>query len=274
MARVAVFGDLSGHVKPLYEALDRLDVDLANDAIPGELTIIQLGDLVHRGPDGDEAVELVDRMMAANPGRWVQLLGNHEAHHLGGPKFGLCDCGPATVSALGRWLADRCARLAAAVELEGGGQVLVTHAGMTCDRWLSLGSPASAVAAAGAINRQLHEDRQATFAAGAMLHGFEDDLPGVTWAAAGGELYASWTGHEPPFDQVHGHSSALDWDRRQWYLGMPRQLERNADADPLSRHLTVTIGGAKFYSIDPCYGRSDPSWSLVPLMLEGTCPEV
>ena len=270
MATVAVFGDLSGHSKPLYEALENLDVDLAVGTIPEGLTIVQLGDLVHRGPDGDEAVAFVDRMLEANPGQWIQLLGNHEAHHLGGPRFGVCDCGPATVSTLGRWLADDRAQLAVALELEDGNEVLVTHAGLTCDRWLSLGSPRTAAEAAEAINEQLREDRKVAFAAGDMLHGFEDDLPGVVWAGAGGELYASWTGrYEPPFDQAHGHSSALDWDRGQWYLGMPRQLERGAIVDPLTRHLTVTIGNAKFHSIDPCYGRHDPSWPLVPLVLQG-----
>lgn len=50
--------------------------------------ICQVGDLIHKGPDSSAVVALVDQIIDSNPGRWVQLLGNHEAQYLsGGTQF-------------------------------------------------------------------------------------------------------------------------------------------------------------------------------------------
>lgn len=88
LMNVAVFGDLSGHLEPLLGALDELGVDLATACVPDGLVIVQVGDLVHHGPDGDSIVALVDRLLHQNPGRWAQLLGNHEAQHVAGHDVG------------------------------------------------------------------------------------------------------------------------------------------------------------------------------------------
>mgnify|MGYP005803054835 CR=1 FL=1 len=51
-----------------------------------------------------------------------------------------------------------------------------------------------------------------------MLLGVDDDNAGPVWAAAGTEVYPSWPRLEAelPFNQIHGHSSAFDWNRSQW----------------------------------------------------------
>lgn len=113
VARVALFGDLSGHTVPLYPALEALGVDVAADRIPEDLVVVQVGDLVHKGPDGDEAVALVDRMMLANPGRWVSSSGTTKRSISQGPVSGRvtatrrastrCDGGPGVGRYIWRW---------------------------------------------------------------------------------------------------------------------------------------------------------------------------
>jgi hypothetical protein len=80
--RVAVIGDIAGHLDELRTELRRLGADGATGWLPGDLTIIQVGDLVHRGPASDAVVALVDGYLTRQPMQWVQLVGNHEAHYL------------------------------------------------------------------------------------------------------------------------------------------------------------------------------------------------
>ena len=61
-----------------------LGADLDSGVVPEGLAIIQVGDLVHKGPDSGECFALADRFLVSSPGRWVQLVGNHEAQYLGG----------------------------------------------------------------------------------------------------------------------------------------------------------------------------------------------
>ena len=63
---IAIFGDLSGHLHPFEEALKRLGAVPETATVPDGLLVVQVGDLVHRGPDSDAIVDLVDRMMDAN----------------------------------------------------------------------------------------------------------------------------------------------------------------------------------------------------------------
>lgn len=265
--RIAVLGDLSGHTVPLYRALEQLGVDLGAMRVPRDLTVVQLGDLVHRGPDGDEAVAFVDEMMGRNPTRWVQLLGNHEAQHVDGPGFGLCDCTAQTATTIRHWVRTGRAGLAFAAEVAEIGPVLISHAGLSAKHWRGLGAPAQPAAALVALEHLAHTDRLSAYAGGEML-GIHDGDPGVLWAEAGAELYAAWLGRHPPFSQVHGHSSAYHWDARRFSATMPEALQATTVLDVQARHLRVRIGGQLFVGIDPCFGRRRPSHDLTPLVLE------
>ncbi|MGI8753317.1 MAG: metallophosphoesterase [Acidimicrobiales bacterium] len=271
MARVALFGDLSGHTVPLYPALEALGVDLAADRIPEDLVVVQVGALVHKGPDGDEAVALVDRMMLANPGRWVQLIGNHEAQHLAGPGFGTCDCDPSSVDTLRRWTRSGAMHMAVAVEDAEHGTLLVTHAGLSWPWWRRLGRPATPRAAAAELNARFAdaERRLALFEPGWML-AWENGVAGVVWAEASRELYGSWLGHRPPFGQVHGHTSAYRWDSSQWWASMPEWVRDAATIDPDTRQSVVPLSGRPFFGIDPGFGEKAPHRQIAPLMLDGT----
>ena len=85
--RVAVFGDVGGHAKQLRRALVALGAAPDTLTLPPDLTIVQVGDLIHRGPDSPGVIEIVRRMLDDQPRQWVQLAGNHEAQYLTPPKF-------------------------------------------------------------------------------------------------------------------------------------------------------------------------------------------
>ena len=82
--RVAIFGDVGGHARPLFDALVRLGMDPDTLTIPFDLTVVQVGDLIHRGPETGGVLNLVAQIIATQPARWVQLVGNHEALYLPG----------------------------------------------------------------------------------------------------------------------------------------------------------------------------------------------
>jgi hypothetical protein len=98
--------------------------------LPPDLVVIQVGDLVDRGPDSSGVLDVVARMLAEQPLQWIQLVGNHEAQYLpGGALF---------------WRDP----LASA----DGDELLLTHAGLTLAGWQELGAPMSAAVAAAALN--------------------------------------------------------------------------------------------------------------------------
>ena len=85
--RVALFGDVGGQAVELRSALVRLGADPETLALPADLTVVQVGDLIHRGPDSPGAVDIARTVMTAQPKQWVQLVGNHEAQYLAPPRF-------------------------------------------------------------------------------------------------------------------------------------------------------------------------------------------
>ena len=81
MARVILIGDVGGHADHLRAALEGAG---AYPRVPDDATVIQVGDLVDRGPGSPGVLELVDIYLNEQPERWVQLLGNHDAQYLPG----------------------------------------------------------------------------------------------------------------------------------------------------------------------------------------------
>ena len=81
-------GDVHGCLPCLRRTLqaNRI-VNVDGSWIAGNRTVVQLGDLIHRGPDDQAVINYVRRLereaMAAG-GEWVQLIGNHEQLELDG----------------------------------------------------------------------------------------------------------------------------------------------------------------------------------------------
>ncbi len=167
---VVVIGDIGGHADELFAAV--VDVGADKDTLVLTFTVaavVQVGDLIDSGPDSTGVLDLVERVMTANPGRWVQLAGNHEAAALGGPGFGPFGevASDADRRRVKRWWDDGLIRAAGAVRAPVlGGDALITHAGITRGFWEDVGRPESAVDAAAVIDRLAVAEPDVVFRAG------------------------------------------------------------------------------------------------------------
>lgn len=268
--RIALIGDVGGHVSELASSLQALSCDTGRGVVPRGLLVVQVGDLVDRGPDSAGAVRLADRFVRNAGGRYVQLLGNHEGQRFA--ELHLKHAGPLpgeTLDIIHRWWSTRQARLAVAVDTARFGPLLVTHAGLSPRAWRDIGAPASAWDAAARLDQWVGTD---------AAHAFTPPpdrvdasfFPGVTWGEPA-ELYAAWLAEDrpPPFGQVHGHASAWSWKHRRWRKVVPEAVSAAAvtvDADRCHEHLEIQ--GVPFVGIDPGHlEKPRPSWE--PLVLAG-----
>lgn len=287
MSDIYIFGDIGGHYDPFMKALDKIGVDTDTGVIPEGVTVIQVGDLVHRGPDSEKLVEFVDEALSVKPekgrGRWVQLLGNHEGHHIGGPKFGQrqqngdfldWELSKDSEKILKKWKHSRQAFMAASLtrtDKEEPRDMLVTHAGLCRQTWAAIDFPMTADEAAKRLNAQT---TSLAFAPGWMLGGYMKSKtggmqpPGVAWASPAKEVYPSWIEHDALFDQVHGHATLWNWWSEQWYADSDITL--NIDRWAAKRFTRWTNrNGNIFYCIDQALGKNTPKFDVTPLHVVG-----
>jgi hypothetical protein len=267
---VAVIGDVGGHRDELEGALIDLGWNPETGLLPSGLVVVQLGDLVHRGPDSTGVLDLVERVMDANPTQWVQLVGNHEGHYIGGPQFQPREyqvTRPDRQRLVDWWDTGRM-RMAAAIEVEGVGEVLVTHAGLTAGMWAYNGSHSSASAAAMSLNLLSRVAPNLIFTTGAMVQ----DTPtnraaGPVWAHPTKEVLASWLElGEMPFHQIHGHATEYRWRDGRWDQDVPASLRTSDAVDFERRHTRLRVGGHVIMGIDPGHG-ADGALRWAPLLL-------
>ena len=264
----AVIGDIGGHVRELESALEALGCDIAAGEVPPGLRVVQLGDLVDRGPDSAAAVRLADRFIRNAGGRYVQLLGNHEGQRF--TDLHLKHAGPlpeATLATIRRWWTTRQAHLALSLDTEQFGPVLVTHAGLSPASWREIGAPATARQTAERLDRWVGRDADRAFTPRAD-RGADAFQPGVTWGEPA-DLYAAWLAADdpPPFGQIHGHASAWSWKHRRWRKSTPDVVREAAVAiDPERCHVRVDLGGMTFVGIDPGH-LEEPRRPWAPLLL-------
>ena len=252
---MAVVGDVGGHLDELVAELRRLGADATSGRLPDDLTVVQLGDLVHRGPDSPGVVALVDHYLRTQPGQWVQLVGNHEAQYLGEPLFDWPErLEPDARATLRAWWSEGRMRVAAVVSTAGEDH-LVTHAGLTTGFWRDvLGKPDDAVRAAGLLNALAGDRDRELFRPGHMLSGRRPTrAAGPVWAAAATELVPGWLDRRLPFSQVHGHSSLYDWQAQRFRA--PAAAVRVTRIDEEARHETTTLVGGRLIGVDPGHGR-------------------
>ena len=268
--RVALFGDVGGQAAPLRAALIELGADPVTLKLPPDLTVVQVGDLIHRGPDSHGVLQIVRDAFAVQPDQWVQLAGNHEAQYLTPPKFHWPErMSDDDLETMFEWWRRRRMRVAAAIDVGDSRDYLVTHAGLTEGFWRHfIGMPDSALSAARALNGlvgRLHENW--IYRPGIMLTGEVDLSAGPLWASAPDELLPSWlrTSESAPFHQVHGHSSTIDWvtGRRYGRADLIIDVTENVEL----RHATAVIEGQIIVGIDPGHGRR-PAKSWGPLVID------
>lgn len=250
--RVAVIGDVGGHLVALERELRRLGSDPETGDLPDGLVVVQVGDLIHRGPDSSGVVRLVDRYLRHQPEQWVQLVGNHEAQYLHEPVFRWperLDRGSAAL--LRGWWENGRMQVAAWVDTPTG-QHLVTHAGVTASFWSQvLDGPSTAAEAAGVLNSMPATRQDELFRAGRLLHGQRRDTGpvGPLWACAATELLPGWVATEMPFSQVHGHTSVFDWRRRTFRVDP--EIARRTVLDEQARHELTALDGGQVIGVDP-----------------------
>jgi hypothetical protein len=254
MGRIAVIGDVGGHPDQLERALSWLGA--SNGRLPADLTVVQVGDLVDRGPDSPGVVALAGRYLDRQPAQWIQLAGNHDAQYVpGGQRFWPETIAPAAARLLSSWWTEGLMRTATAFRTATGDEYLVTHAGLTVGCWQQVGEPMTASSAALLLND------------GAIAM---SRLDGPLWADAGAELYEPWMAHYAaggfvPYGQIHGHSSIVRYADQSW-RGHGRVRQRAA-VDWSARHVRVRVGGRLFIGVDPKHGR-DGAAEWQPLVLE------
>lgn len=267
--RVAVIGDVGGHLEALRLELVRLGADPRTGRLPARLTVVQVGDLVHRGPDSAGVVALVDRYLNEQPGQWIQLVGNHESLYLRQPSFRWpARVDDSTAATLQGWWATGAMTVAAAVSTDRG-EYLVTHAGLTAGFWRTvLGMPTSARDAALALNRLRAAGHSSIFRTGAMLGRRPTSCAGPLWAETATELIPSWFQTQVPFNQIHGHCAVSNWSTGQM-RGSPAVID-STSADPLARHEIATLRGGQLIGVDPGHGTEPAAtWSAWTANLVG-----
>jgi hypothetical protein len=272
VTRVAIIGDVGGHQHSLRAALVGLGADPNTLRLPPDLSVVQVGDLVHRGPDSQGVLDLVQRALTEQPAQWIQLVGNHEAQYLpGGSRFHWpAPLAPADADRVRAWWAAGLTRVAVAVHCAAYGDMLVCHAGLTVPLWRELGRPASARRAAALLNGLSRDPDSPLWRTGMRLGGGAPRVDaGPLWAEAGWELRAPWLeraahGRGTPFGQVHGHCALLDDGFTRWQC--PEPVARISTLDPAVRHTWTPVGGYPFVAIDPRHG-STAVTNWAPLVL-------
>jgi hypothetical protein len=265
--RIAVIGDVGGHAASLRSELTRLGAH--NGSLPEGLTVVQVGDLIHRGPHSGEVVDIVDRYLRLQPTQWIQLIGNHEAHYLQPPVFAWQEAlSRKHIRIVNRWWREGTATVAAAVEASYE-PFLISHAGITAEFWVSvLGGPATAAEAARRINDLARTGAEEVFRAGVMLHGTSAPDAGPLWADTGTELLPGWADRQLPFSQIHGHSTLSTW-RGDDSTATPAGIEALVTIDADAKHESVHLAGGRLIGIDPDH-RETPTTPWRALELIGT----
>lgn len=285
--RVAIIGDIHGHADELIAKLVRLGMDPDTLMLPEDLTVIQLGDLIHRGLQSSKVLRTVDTIMDQQPTQWIQLIGNHEAQYVYEKLFEWDgELEDEDVEILQRWMQEGKLHAAAYTITPAGNEALITHAGLLYDVWkIILGRPRSAREAAARINAGIHHRTAWMWAPGEMLQGVPNRMAGPLWASATSELYPSWMNAEAtevpaPFSQVHGHSSLFHWGNRwsspgfrdaDFTLGTTAQSEEirsRTRLDGERRHAHIRLAGETFIGIDPGHGKY-PAEQWEPLVYRG-----
>lgn len=269
MSRIAVIGDIGGHSEELYACLVGLGVDPETLAFPDDLIVVQVGDLVHRGPDSHGVLEIVKKHIGTP--RWVQLVGNHECNELEEPIFQFEEVDEEDRLLLRTWREIGLLKVATVIQDDSHGTILVTHAGLTSGYWRLLGRP-GAINVAGRLNRMLlskAEDFAKLNMSGVMLGGGSPNYKaGPIWAHDGEEVVPSWLGEQDvPFHQVHGHTNMYHWGKGTFQASRSVVDVTNLDYD--KRHTASRVGNKLIWGIDASLGKyAGVKWG--PLVFNGT----
>ena len=303
ITQYAIFPDIGGHINVFHNMLKHVGVDLTTLLIPEGMIIVQLGDLVHKGEESLDCVQLAYELKQKNGDKYIQVLGNHEAHYLGGSdltgRAGVKHVGVEAVALLTHMWSEglmQAAYTASTVD----GDVLFTHGGLTYSTWVKSGAgnafetanrlnsagrrvteilgtdiisgqgrPAKNDEDAAAGHGDAHLDFELLFKEGKLLTGIVVPDVGIIHPRTGSELAHSWLQQEPmPFNQIHGHETMKYWVGNDWHDDVPEYVKHLTIVDDVNRHTKLNVGDKYIWSVDPAYGVESPIIVYPPLVLK------
>jgi len=238
---VVVLGDIGGHADVLDRILTDLGISTGN-VIPPGLRVIQVGDLVRADAKyrsgNTRIVSRVQALMDTNPESWTQLCGNHECAALSGPVRPEWDTTGAFDDDCRRILQawwDGHQMLLAALVAARSGNILVTHAGLTKQRWETMGRP-TAKAAGESINLDCGRPISSFCEPGFLVSGVINLHADSMWAEVNHEMLGPWLESlSLPFSQVFGHSSPFHWSTDDWWPDTPEIVKTMTTVCPATR---------------------------------------
>lgn len=251
-----VLGDIGGHHSVLMRSLEGLGVDSTTLKMPADLVVVQLGDLVRVSDsphlDSLSCVLTAERLMRVNPGQWVQLIGNHDAALLGGPRRATWrrpeaddDRDVEAAAVIRDWWQSGSCRMAQGLVTREFGAVLLTHGGLTRMRWQAIGAHQDPRVAAEHLNRDVSRPPEEVFSAGLLVDpdaGVGD--PDVTWAEVGREFYEPWIfSGDMPFSQIHGHASPWNWQTNEWWPSVSEAVRSATQVQSAVRRTLTRASG-------------------------------
>jgi hypothetical protein len=271
-----VIGDIGGQLDIFEQSLRSVGVNTETMSIPEGVTVVQLGDVIrmHDSPhlDNLSVLALVNGLRRNNPGRYIQLWGNHEYgalhFHLPGTHWRVEDRHrSALTAAMQDWLDAGRTDVAVAV-----GDTLITHAGLTHGYWQFIGSPNNAADAADALNLLSREliSTKARAPYGYILNRYTAELDtNVLWAEAATETYPSWlvTDDEMPFNQVHGHDTPYSHEYSRLKPHTPRAVAERLSVDKEKRRTVFRVDGRTITCVDWTLGEGthQSPWEVLSL---------
>lgn len=273
MIRNIVLSDTGGWLPHLLNSFDELGIDAEVSTIPKDMRIIHCGDLIHKGPFSSQLLAIVTGLMVNNPGRWIQLMGNHEAQHLpGAPVFWQCDCSAADVGLLnllheeGLMLPTHALVDDAEFAVPGLPELtqpnvamIFSHGGLTEGFWHWAGG---ANTDPREVSRLLNDmSLKEVCAPGIMLgESVPPSQVGPVWALGNTEVFHSWekgTSEKMPFTQFHGHATSYSYDWKKWWPDL-ENFRSKSHLIPGSRATVTELNNNLMLGVDPGFNEREP----------------
>ncbi len=257
MSTVAVMGDIGGQLRVFYDTLRTLGVS-EDLRLPEGLSVVNVGDVARMTDSANiqslQCVQLADQLIQRNPGRWIQLLGNHESPFIGGPSqehwFDL-DHFEESQKIVSRWWRTGQAKLGQVIQSpDTSKDIVVTHAGLTSgfmENHGFLGNPRGMVSFLNELSPTSEKDYNDIASIGVVIFG---ERPSTSvdclWAATSAELYPSWGKTRMGFHQIHGHDVPLWWDGVVFRDDVTLEMRKSLEVDVIRRHVRYQVPSGEF----------------------------
>lgn len=256
--KIAVVGDIGGQLEVFHDVIRDLGGDMDTGMLPDDLIVIQVGDIVRFNDSADldsyGCAALADKLIQANNGKYIQLLGNHETPLLGGalhPNWNLKEL-PESQPIIESWWNEKKAYIGVVLTADGKDDIVITHAGLTrgfMETKLKTQNPREAIHKLNSyVGNVAITDIEHT---GGLIDKVHNPNVDTFWALAGSELYDEWFDGELTFNQLHGHSCIYDWEKDSYWWDATERVIDSTEVNKEDRFTTTTHpNGHRFRTVD------------------------